>query len=281
MLSSTQCYVLHALQHTMLRAACSPAHNATCCMLSSTQCYVLCKRPAEGCAPQRLIIGGDIDKPPSGEGAGDNGSSGAGDDGSSGAGAALHAAGGGIGAASSVAAGARARPRSVRANPGAVARAMRPGEGSEGDETCPVSTEGWTRRVHFVRKGGGGGSALAAERAARAPPRRLTRGGWGRIAGTPAGARDPRDPRRRRERASCRRRRERASCGRDGVRVQCRVAERRRVRGSWQHRRARKWSPGLGAAAAARLGAPEGRAPERGPLGAVRPGHRARRGRRG
>ena len=23
--------------------------------------------------------------------------------------------------------------------------------------TCPVSTEGWTRRVHFVREGGGGG----------------------------------------------------------------------------------------------------------------------------
>jgi len=25
---------------------------------------------------------------------------------------------------------------------------------SERDETCPVSTEGWTRRVHFVREGG-------------------------------------------------------------------------------------------------------------------------------
>jgi len=24
-------------------------------------------------------------------------------------------------------------------------------------ETCPISTEGWTRRVHFVREGGGGG----------------------------------------------------------------------------------------------------------------------------
>ena len=24
------------------------------------------------------------------------------------------------------------------------------------DETCPLSTEGWTRRVHFVREGGGG-----------------------------------------------------------------------------------------------------------------------------
>jgi hypothetical protein len=27
----------------------------------------------------------------------------------------------------------------------------------ERDETCPVSTEGWTRRVHFVREGVGGG----------------------------------------------------------------------------------------------------------------------------
>ena len=42
------------------------------------------------------------------------------------------------------------------------------------DETCPVSTEGWTRRVHFVREGGGfepasaGSSAAAATRAARA-----------------------------------------------------------------------------------------------------------------
>ena len=26
-----------------------------------------------------------------------------------------------------------------------------------GQETCPVSTEGWTRRVHFVREGEGGG----------------------------------------------------------------------------------------------------------------------------
>jgi hypothetical protein len=25
-------------------------------------------------------------------------------------------------------------------------------ETPEGDETCPVSTEGWTRRVHFVRE---------------------------------------------------------------------------------------------------------------------------------
>jgi len=36
-------------------------------------------------------------------------------------------------------------------------------------ETCPVSTEGWTRRVHFVREGGGGG---------RSPWRRGARGNW-------------------------------------------------------------------------------------------------------
>jgi hypothetical protein len=29
----------------------------------------------------------------------------------------------------------------------------------ERDETCPVSTEGWTKRVQFVREGGGGGGA--------------------------------------------------------------------------------------------------------------------------
>ena len=29
-----------------------------------------------------------------------------------------------------------------------------------GGGTCPVSTEGWTRRVHFVREGGGGGRHL-------------------------------------------------------------------------------------------------------------------------
>jgi hypothetical protein len=29
----------------------------------------------------------------------------------------------------------------------------------ERDETCPVSTEGWTRRVHFVREEGGGKTA--------------------------------------------------------------------------------------------------------------------------
>jgi len=38
---------------------------------------------------------------------------------------------------------------------------------TRGDETCPVSTEGWTRRVHFVREGGrgetrGGGAGRGA-----------------------------------------------------------------------------------------------------------------------
>ena len=34
-------------------------------------------------------------------------------------------------------------------------RSRRGGRGGK-DETCPLSTEGWTRRVHFVREGGGG-----------------------------------------------------------------------------------------------------------------------------
>jgi hypothetical protein len=32
------------------------------------------------------------------------------------------------------------------------------------DETCPVSTEGGTRRVQLVREGGGGGGRLVAQR---------------------------------------------------------------------------------------------------------------------
>ena len=31
-------------------------------------------------------------------------------------------------------------------------------------ETCPISTEGWTRCVHFVREGGGGGRRTTARR---------------------------------------------------------------------------------------------------------------------
>ena len=33
------------------------------------------------------------------------------------------------------------------------------------NETCPISTEGWTRRVHFAREGGGGGGVLACRKA--------------------------------------------------------------------------------------------------------------------
>jgi hypothetical protein len=36
-----------------------------------------------------------------------------------------------------------------------------PETSKRGGETCPVSTEGWTRRVHFVREAGGGGAALS------------------------------------------------------------------------------------------------------------------------
>ena len=39
--------------------------------------------------------------------------------------------------------------------------------------TCPVSTEGWTRRVHFVREGRGGGGAGAVAADAPRPQRRL------------------------------------------------------------------------------------------------------------
>jgi len=34
------------------------------------------------------------------------------------------------------------------------------GRGAGGDETCPVSTEGGTRRVHLVREGRGAGGRL-------------------------------------------------------------------------------------------------------------------------
>jgi len=32
---------------------------------------------------------------------------------------------------------------------------LSPGAAFPTDETCPISTEGWTKRVHFVREGGG------------------------------------------------------------------------------------------------------------------------------
>ena len=40
-------------------------------------------------------------------------------------------------------------------------------------ETCPISTEGWTRRVHFVREGGWGGGSKRG-RARPQAPRRVT-----------------------------------------------------------------------------------------------------------
>ena len=39
------------------------------------------------------------------------------------------------------------------------------------DETCPISTDGWTRRVHFVREGGRGGRPARARAAPSALPR--------------------------------------------------------------------------------------------------------------
>ena len=36
-------------------------------------------------------------------------------------------------------------------------------------QTCPVSTAGWTRRVHFVREGAGGGGSLRARPRAALP----------------------------------------------------------------------------------------------------------------
>ena len=65
------------------------------------------------------------------------------------------------------------------------------GEGSRRDETCPLSTEGWARRVQLVREGGGGGGGVhgtrrlalrgwrsARERQHSAPERSLRRFCW-------------------------------------------------------------------------------------------------------
>ena len=57
--------------------------------------------------------------------------------------------------------------------------------------TCPVSTEGWTRRVHFVREGGGSGTAAARARLAlvrRTASRRPVAGEAGRGALAGGGA---------------------------------------------------------------------------------------------
>jgi len=40
-------------------------------------------------------------------------------------------------------------------------------------ETCPISTERWTRRVHFVREGGGGGRQVMPARRRRGAARAL------------------------------------------------------------------------------------------------------------
>jgi len=54
-----------------------------------------------------------------------------------------------------------ASPRAVHLRADSECRPRRPGGSGSSrgavpvDETCPISTEGWTRRVHFVREGGG------------------------------------------------------------------------------------------------------------------------------
>ena len=53
-----------------------------------------------------------------------------------------------------------------------------PDAGQDVDEACPISTEGWTRRVHFVREGGGGGGP---GRSARPALRRRCEAGCGSL----------------------------------------------------------------------------------------------------
>jgi len=53
----------------------------------------------------------------------------------------------------------RTRRRAPRARPRRATPPRPPRRTCQRDETCPVSTEGWTRRVHFVREGGGGNPA--------------------------------------------------------------------------------------------------------------------------
>ena len=71
----------------------------------------------------------------------------------------------------------------VRASAGAATQSHSRHSRLKTTETCPVSTEGWTRRVHFVRERGRGGGGLApednravshAERDKRREPARLS-----------------------------------------------------------------------------------------------------------
>ena len=61
-----------------------------------------------------------------------------------------------------------ASPRAVHLRADSECRPRRPGGSGSSrgavpvDETCPISTEGWTRRVHFVREGGGSSGRLTA-----------------------------------------------------------------------------------------------------------------------
>jgi len=53
---------------------------------------------------------------------------------------------------------ARPRPAPVCARAALRGKTLRSSQYGGRDETCPISTEGGTRRVHSVREGGGGGS---------------------------------------------------------------------------------------------------------------------------
>ena len=64
--------------------------------------------------------------------------------------------------------------------PATVPPRVCPCKPSARDETCPVGTEGWTRRVHFVREGGGGrGATLARRPAEHSYPHWARAGGGG------------------------------------------------------------------------------------------------------
>ena len=58
--------------------------------------------------------------------------------------------------------------RDTRASRARDAGTAGPNRGAENGRgrlgTCPISTEGWTRRVHFVREGGGGGGRYLSSR---------------------------------------------------------------------------------------------------------------------